>query len=73
VRASIHGKVKIMFPMISTLDELIRAQGLLAEAKWECKARGYDYDPNIETGIMIEVPSAAICADVLSRSCDFFP
>jgi len=58
--------------MISTLDELIRAQGLLAETKWECKAHGYDYDSNIETGIMIEVPSAAICADVLSRSCDFF-
>jgi phosphotransferase system enzyme I (PtsI) len=72
LRASIHGKTKIMFPMISTIDELIRAQGLLAEAKWECKAHGYEIDPNIETGIMIEVPSAAICADVLARSCDFF-
>ncbi len=72
LRASIHGKVKIMFPMISTIDELIRAQGLLAEAKWECKAHGHSIDPNIETGIMIEVPSAAICADVLARSCDFF-
>jgi len=61
-----------MFPMISTIDELIRAQGLLAEVKWECKTLGYSIDPNIETGIMIEVPSAAICADVLSRSCDFF-
>jgi phosphotransferase system enzyme I (PtsI) len=72
LRASVHGKVKIMFPMISTIDELIRAQGLLAEAKWECKAHGHSIDSNIETGIMIEVPSAAICADVLSRSCDFF-
>jgi len=72
LRASIHGKVRIMFPMISTIDELIRAQGLLAEAKWECKAHGHEIDPNVETGIMIEVPSAAICADVLSRSCDFF-
>lgn len=72
LRASTHGKVKIMFPMISTIDELIRAQGLLAEAKWECKAHGHNIDPNIETGIMIEVPSAAICADVLARSCDFF-
>lgn len=72
LRASAHGKVKIMFPMISTLDELIRAQGLLAEAKWECKAHGYAMDSAIETGIMVEVPSAAICADVLARSCDFF-
>lgn len=72
LRASVNGKVKIMFPMISTIDELIRAQGLLAEAKWECKAHGHAIDPNIETGIMIEVPSAAICADVLARSCDFF-
>jgi len=72
LRASVHGKVKIMFPMISTIDELIRAQGLLAEAKWECKAHGHSIDTNIETGIMIEVPSAAICADVLARSCDFF-
>lgn len=72
LRASVHGKTKIMFPMISTIDELIRAQGLLAEAKWECRAHGYEIDSNIETGIMIEVPSAAICADVLARSCDFF-
>ncbi|HOU60678.1 MAG TPA: phosphoenolpyruvate--protein phosphotransferase, partial [Rectinema sp.] len=72
LRASGQGKVNIMFPMISNIDELIRAQAVLAEAKEECKSKGYKIDEDIETGIMIEVPSAAICSDVLSRSCDFF-
>ncbi|HPB08039.1 MAG TPA: phosphoenolpyruvate--protein phosphotransferase, partial [Rectinema sp.] len=72
LRASDQGKVNIMFPMISTIDELIRAQALLDKAKEECISQGYKIDEDIETGIMIEVPSAAICSDVLSRSCDFF-
>jgi len=72
LRASGQGKVNIMFPMISTIDELIRAQALLDKAKEECKSQGYKIDEDMETGIMIEVPSAAICSDVLSRSCDFF-
>jgi phosphotransferase system enzyme I (PtsI) len=72
LRASAHGRVRVMFPMIATIDELIRAQGLLAEAKLECKTHGQKFDPHIKTGIMVEIPSAAVCADVLARSCDFF-
>lgn len=72
LRASAHGKVRVMFPMIATIDELIRAQGLLAEAKLECKTHGQKFDAHIKTGIMVEIPSAAVCADVLARSCDFF-
>lgn len=72
LRASVFGDVRIMFPMISTMEELIKARGILEEAQLECKARGYDVPENIKAGIMIEVPSAALCSDVLSRSADFF-
>ena len=72
LRAGVFGDVRIMFPMISTMEELIKARGLLEEAQWECRSRGQDVPDNIKAGIMIEVPSAALCADVLARSCDFF-
>ena len=72
LRASVFGDVRIMFPMISTMEELIKARGILEEAQWECKARGYAVQDHIKAGIMIEVPSAALCADVLARSADFF-
>ena len=72
LRASVFGDVRIMFPMISTMEELIKARGILEEAQWECRTRGFAVPDKIKAGIMIEVPSAALCSDVLSRSADFF-
>jgi phosphotransferase system enzyme I (PtsI) len=72
LRASKFGEVRIMFPMISTLDELIRARGILEESQWECRSHGCEIPERIKTGIMIEVPSAALCSDILARSADFF-
>ncbi|TXT46394.1 MAG: phosphotransferase system enzyme I PtsI [Spirochaetes bacterium] len=72
LRASLHGDVRIMFPMISTMEELIKARGILEEAQWECRSRGYEVPSDLKAGIMIEVPSAALCADTLARSADFF-
>jgi phosphotransferase system enzyme I (PtsI) len=72
LRASTVGNVKIMFPMISGLDELRRAIEVLAECKEElCKAK-IDIGDKIEVGAMIEIPSAAISANVLAREVDFF-
>lgn len=72
LRASTYGDLRIMFPMISTVDELYRARGLLEEARSECRTRGYEVAERIPVGIMIEVPSAAIISDVLARTADFF-
>jgi len=72
LRASVFGDVRIMFPMISTVEELVKARGILEEAQEECKTRGYAVPKRIKAGIMIEVPSAALCSDILSRSADFF-
>lgn len=72
LRASVFGNVHIMFPMISTTEEIIKARGLLGESKYECRAQGYKVPDHIKAGIMIEVPSAAICSDILARSSDFF-
>ncbi|MEN6363600.1 MAG: phosphoenolpyruvate--protein phosphotransferase [Rectinema sp.] len=72
LRSAVHGDVRIMFPMITTADELERSRGLLEEARWECRSRGYPVPDKVPTGIMVEVPSAAICSDILARSADFF-
>jgi phosphotransferase system enzyme I (PtsI) len=72
LRASAFGDVNIMFPMISTLEELIKARGILEEAQWECRSRGCQVRMPIKAGIMIEVPSAALCSDILAKSADFF-
>lgn len=72
LRASVFGDVRIMFPMISTVEELVKAREILKEAQSECTARGYAVPERIQAGIMIEVPSAALCSDILSRSADFF-
>lgn len=71
LRASANGKVKIMFPMISGIEELRRAKALLEEAKLELKAEGKAFDANIEIGAMIEVPSAAIIADLIVKEVNF--
>jgi len=72
LRASVFGDVRIMFPMISTVEELVKARGIMEEAQWECRGLGCEVKPDIKAGIMVEVPSAALCSDVLSRSADFF-
>ncbi|MPM45919.1 Phosphoenolpyruvate-protein phosphotransferase [bioreactor metagenome] len=72
LRASIYGNVKIMFPMISTMKELKDAKKILEEAKLELKKEGKSFRDNIEIGIMIEIPSAAIISDMLAREVDFF-
>ena len=72
LRASAHGKVELMYPMISGTDELDRASVLLDEAKAELKLRGQAFDPKMRVGTMIEIPSAAIIGDLLAEKCDFF-
>ena len=72
LRSSVYGNVKIMFPMISGIEELDKALALLQEAKNECRKRKQPFADNIEVGTMIEVPSAAMTADILARRSDFF-
>ncbi|MDR0453170.1 MAG: phosphoenolpyruvate--protein phosphotransferase [Treponema sp.] len=72
LRASAVGKVRIMFPMVSGVEELEQARGLLDEAKAECRKRGVPFDEDIEAGTMIEIPSAAMTADILAKRSDFF-
>ena len=71
LRASSVGNVKIMFPMISGLDELRRAIAVLDECKEELRSSKLDMAERLEVGAMIEIPSAAICANVLAREVDF--
>lgn len=72
LRASVEGNVKMMYPMISGLEELNQANALLAEFKEELRARGTPFDDRLEVGMMIEIPSAALIADSLARRTQFF-
>ena len=72
LRASAFGKLSIMFPMISSIDELRAAKEVLEECKKELYSENIEYDKNIQVGIMIEIPSAALIADKLAKECDFF-
>ena len=72
LRASAFGKVAILYPMVSCVDELRACAELLADVKGELDAKGIAYDRNALVGAMIEVPSAALNADVLARYVQFF-
>jgi phosphotransferase system enzyme I (PtsI) len=72
LRASAIGKVRIMFPMVSGIEELEQALELLEEAKAECRKHKVPFDENIEVGTMIEIPSAAMTADILAKRSRFF-
>lgn len=72
LKASAFGKLAIMFPMISSIEELRAAKEILEECKQELDNENILYDKNIQVGIMIEIPSAALIADKLAQECDFF-
>ncbi len=72
LRASAFGKVSVMFPMISGLSEVIRGKEMVKRCMDEFDKEGVDFDHKLPVGIMIEVPAAAICADILAAEVDFF-
>ncbi len=72
LRASARGNVKIMYPMISSLDEVLKANLLLDECMDELRAKGIPFDPDLDVGVMIEVPSAALTAHLIAPHVDFF-
>ncbi len=72
LRASAHGPLKIMFPMISGIAELRAAKLVVDEVKTDLTAEGIKFDEAVKLGIMIEMPSAALTADLLAQECDFF-
>ncbi len=72
LRASARGNVKIMYPMISGLDELIEANAVLEEAKAELGREGLAFDEDCEIGIMVETPAAVMIAEELAKHVDFF-
>lgn len=72
LRASAFGKVRVLFPMISCHDEVLHAKKILNQAADSLDKEGVDFDKNMEVGIMIEVPSAVILADVMAKDVDFF-
>ena len=72
LKASHYGNLKIMYPMISGIEELRQAKAILEEVKGDLKKKGIPFDKEMEVGAMIEVPSAAITSDVLAKEVDFF-
>lgn len=72
LRASAYGNILIMYPMISSVVEVRKANEILNEVKEELDRKGIKYDKNIKVGIMVEIPSAAVTADLLAKEVDFF-
>lgn len=71
LRASVFGNVRLMYPMISGVDELRSANVILNEVKQELKSKSVQFDENMEVGVMIEIPSAALTVDLLAKEADF--
>ncbi len=71
LRAGVHGDVRILWPMISTVGELRAAKGKLEEARDGLRTDGVEHAEDVQAGVMIEIPSAAMVADRLARECDF--
>jgi phosphotransferase system enzyme I (PtsI) len=72
LRASAHGNIRMMYPMISGLDELSQANALVEEYKVELRKEGLPFDEKLEIGAMIEIPSAALIADAMGKRVKFF-
>lgn len=71
-RASVHGKLRIMFPMISSLEELLKAKEIIKEVLVDLDSERVEYSKDVEVGMMIEIPSAAVISDILAKHVDFF-
>jgi len=71
-RAAVGADVKIMFPLISGVEEMRAARDLCLECRFELDRDGFEFNPRVELGLMIETPSAALVADLLAQECDFF-
>lgn len=72
IKASAFGKVKIMVPLVTCVDEVRSVKAMVEEIKKDFDANGVAYDKDIEVGCMIETPSASLIADLLAKECDFF-
>lgn len=72
LRASVYGKIQIMFPMIVSIEELRAGKKILEEAKEDLKINKFYFDENIEVGMMMETPAASILADQFAKEVDFF-
>ena len=72
LRASAFGNIEILFPMISSLDEILQTKQLLEECKSELREKMIDFNENIKIGIMIETPAAVFISDILAKEVDFF-
>ena len=72
LRASDHGKVKMMIPMVTQVEELIRTKAVVEECETSLRSSGIGFDKNLEIGVMIETPAAALVSDILATEADFF-
>lgn len=72
LRASVYGRLAIMFPMITSKEEIIKIKEILTEVKNDLEKDGIEYKKDVETGIMIETPAAAVISDILAPEVDFF-
>ncbi len=72
LRSSVDGKLAVMIPMISYVEQVLTAKKMLEDAKTQLRSQGMPFDENIELGIMIEIPGAAVISDILAEHVDFF-